>query len=177
MRTAAETKTVNHFLRNRGFSATDEPGALMQQMAFCVRDHDHFRSMLTACEPEQRSAMYRALAPNLNFEARPLDVYISEAGAVAEAKQLPTLGEGGKLLPFKTPTIESDEFIANEAIKREAAKHHLRVTCAKCTREETFSGIRKIDAIKKLRDAGWTYNEATGTGREICPKCPGGKAN
>lgn len=42
------------------------------------------------------------------------------------------------------------------------------VYCAKCTREQEFSGTSEGDAIRKAHRAGWTRDGE----RMICPKCP-----
>jgi hypothetical protein len=67
---------INRYLEMRGLGRLDDPG-LLSQFAFLVQDHDHLRSLLVACEPENRGAMYQALAPHLRFRAKALDVYIS----------------------------------------------------------------------------------------------------
>ncbi len=175
MRTGPETRAINHFLRNRGFAGLDEPGALMQQLGFCVADHDAFRSLLTRCEPVERRNMYEALKPHLRFEAKALDVYLAEAGAIAEAKQLPTTDDTGALTAFKRTDIESESYRLGKAIMDEIGKYKLVLTCKKCTRQEMFSGNRKIDAVATARGEGWTYDELNSTGFEICPTCPGAR--
>jgi hypothetical protein len=173
MRSAAERIQINRTLGRAGLATLDDPRGVVQQLAFLVTDHDQFRRLLTKCEPEHRREMYAALVPNLRFTAKPLDVYLSEAARDAEARQLPTLGEGGKLIPFRPAEVRSDEYLAQQAVESEMATHHLTLTCRKCTRQETFSGMRKADAVQAARLAGWTYDEMGGTGFEICPDCPG----
>jgi hypothetical protein len=120
--------------------------------------------------------MYDALEPNLRFKARTLDAYIIEAKQDAEARQLPTVGEDGQLHPYTPPQagLAPTELIeaAQEAAEAAVAKHHLTLVCAKCTREQTFSGPRKADAVFGAREAGWIYSEINGRAREICPDCP-----
>ena len=70
-----------------------------------VRDHEHFRQLLTAAQPETRRDMYEAMKPYLAFHAKPLDAYMSESGALAEAQQLPTVDADGMLHPFNVPEI------------------------------------------------------------------------
>lgn len=173
MRTAAERKSINNFLGNRGFAQLNEPAALVQQLAMNVRDHDHFMKTLSRCEPEFRYEMYEALVPHLNFKAKPLGEYILEAALLAERQQLPTLTEDGGFAAFKVREVVSDEYIAEKALAKHLAEHHLRLTCAKCTVVAEFHGERKVDAIYQARLAGWTYDEINGSGREICPACPG----
>ena len=90
----------------------------------------------------------------------------------AAARQLPVIGEGGKLMPFSVPEVRSDEAIAQAAVDDALHKQRIWVTCRKCTREEVFHGKTKYDAVMALRQAGWTYDEIKGDGREICPDCP-----
>lgn len=179
MRTPYQASAINRVLKHFGLAQLTEAAALFDQMAYAVRDHDDFRRLVDKCEPEQRAEMYRSLAPRLSFEAKPLDVYVAELAIEAERKQLPTVGSDGKFKEFRVQEVNSDEYIATRAVRAaieaEKAKHHLRLECVKCTREAYFDGARKVDAIFKARQAGWTYNEINGTGREICPKCPSGK--
>jgi hypothetical protein len=159
---------INRCLMSHGLGTLEEGAGLIAQLGYLVQDHDHFRQMLVACEPAERSSMYQALAPNLRFEAKPLDVYLSEAAEIAEARQWPIFDQAtDRLREFKTPEIG----IAQKALEQAIAKQHLTLTCAKCTRVEVFSGLRKADAVQTARQAGWTYDELGG-GREICPTCP-----
>lgn len=97
---------INHYLQMRGLGRLDDPG-LLSQFAFLVQDHDHLRSLLVACEPENRGAMYQALAPHLRFTARPLESYLIEAAADAERRQLPIITPDGKLEGYKAPEVKS----------------------------------------------------------------------
>ncbi len=166
-----ERKRINNFLGNRGFATLDDPSHMVQQMGFCVRDHDHFRSMLTACDGSERAEMYRALSPHLRFEAKPLDVYLSEAGDLAERKQLPIQSPDGTLAPFNPPVLESEEYLIEQILYRQLMEFHLTLKCRKCTKVEQFHGGRKADAIAEARNQGWAYEEINGDGREICPSC------
>ena len=159
----------------------------MSQLGFLVQDHEHSRSLLVRCEPENRSAMYDSLRPYLRFQAKPLDVYIAESAEKAARLDLPTIDEKGNVnfSPSLTPTIEqevaaiSQELdpaqkqvvdIAQKAVVDALAKWSLTVTCRKCTKAETFSGFRKADALQAARDAGWVY-DSWRDGSEICPDC------
>jgi hypothetical protein len=62
--------------------------------------------------------------------------------------------------------------VAQAAVNEMFVNHHLTVTCRKCTKTETFSGVRKADAVQAARDAGWVYDIFVGRGSEICPDCP-----
>lgn len=171
MRTATEKKRINNFLGNRGFATLDDPGPMVQQMGFCVRDHEHFRQMLTACDGLERANMYNALRPHLRFEAKPLDVYLSEAGDLAERKQLPIQTPEGKLVPYNAPVIESEEYLIEKMLYQKLMEFHLTLLCRKCTKVEQFHGGRKADAIQDARNAGWAYEEVDGKSGEICPEC------
>ncbi len=170
---------VNRLLASAGLGQLEDGAGLLSQLGYLVRDHEHFRQLLVACEPDQRVAMYEALRANLRFTPKALDVYMSEAGAIADARQWPLLDAAtGQLRPHKPVDIRSDEYIAQQAVVRSMAKETLTLTCAKCTKVEQFHGERKVDAIMAAREAGWTYDELNGKGREICPECPaGGRVN
>lgn len=172
MRSEQERRQINHFLGRAGLGQIEEAGPLVQQLAFMVRDEAHFRSLLTRCDPEQRRGMYEAMRPHLRFTPKPLDVYVAEAAQDAEIRQLPTIDAAGQLQPFRVGEVKSDEHIIRDAIAKSLAKHHLVLTCVKCTRQEEFAGVRKIDAISAARNEGWAYDELNGAGREICPNCP-----
>ena len=163
---------LNRILQSAGLSTLEDPEPLLAQLGFLVRDHEHLRSLLATCEPQERRNMYEALRPNLSFPAKPLDVYMAEVAMDAAARQLPVMGEGGKLLPFQVPEVRSDEAIAQAAVDEQLAKQRIWVCCRKCTREEVFHGNTKANALMALRNAGWTYDEIQGDGREICPDCP-----
>jgi hypothetical protein len=165
MQTSRDRAQINNSLGRHGLATLDDPRGMLQQLGFLVQDHAHLRRMLIKCEPSERHTMYESLRPHLSFEPKPLDVYISEGGADAAARQLPTIGPDGQLHGYSVPEIITG--IAEEAI----AKVHLTVTCKKCTRTVTFCGTRKADAVQKARFEGWTYNELNATGYEVCPSC------
>jgi hypothetical protein len=168
---------INHFLRSNGLAGLDEAGALMTQLAMFVRDHAHFRTLLNNCEPEHRRDMYEALAPNVRFEAKPLDVYLIESAQDAERRQLPTVGEDGHFKPFRVPeTLSSgDDAIATEAVAEALAKERLFMFCVACTREDVFRGITRQDAVADARKAGWRMAIKNGGPEpeqvEVCPAC------
>ena len=166
MQTSRDRLAINSTLGRHGLATLENPRGMIAQIGFLIQDHDHFRRMLTKCEPDQRRAMYESLRPHLSFTAKPLDVYISEAGANAEARQLPTIGPDGQLRPFSPTEVISE--IVEDAI----AKFHLEVTCRKCTKTAVFPGVRKVDAVQKARDAGWVCDQVGDTKYEICPDCP-----
>ena len=61
---------------------------------------------------------------------------------------------------------------AQEAVNAGCAKQFLTVHCRSCTREGTFYGETRADAIRNARLEGWVYYEHEGQAREICPECP-----
>ena len=184
MRTAEETSAINRMLQSHGLPALESDSGLMAALGFLVQDHEHLRSLLVRCEPENRSAMYSSLRPYLRFTPKALDVYIVESAERAANQDLPTFdAETGKInfSPSVTPTIDQEasaiapkdeeiKAIVQKVVVGTLAKHHLTVTCRKCTKAETFSGIRKADALQAARDDGWVYDSWKG-GSEICPDC------
>lgn len=174
--------TINRVLGRLGLSSLDSPSGLAAQFGSLIRDHDHFRSLLVTCEPEERRNMYEALAPNLRFKAKPLVDYMIEAKSQAEREQLPEWDHAdGTFKAFQVPDIRTiaseQDFEAdiNTIISADLAKHVLMLVCKKCTREEKFTGLNRAEAVQKARDAGWVYS-ALGEGIEICPKCPAFRA-
>jgi hypothetical protein len=189
MRTPSERTEICNFLGRRGLATLDDPRGMVQQIGFLVRDHDHFRSLLVRCEPEERRVMYESLKPHLRFGAKPLDVYIAEAQRDAEARQLPTVDEHGNFQPFKVGEIRTedadDETLENhveqkiedletaqKAVNEALAKKTLILVCAKCTKEESFPGAFRTDCWVAARRAGWHYQLTSEGGIEICPDCP-----
>lgn len=158
---------INHFLKSKGLSGLDQAGPLMAQLAMFVRDHHHFRSLLNTCEPENRRDMYEALSPNLRFKPKPLWEYMIEIYADAEARQLPTIGEGGKLEAFKVPEVAT----LNDRAAEVVCKEHLMLVCAKCTREAVFHGMTKDECVFQAREAGWKQRKRNGKREAGCPQC------
>ena len=161
---------INRYLGDRGLSTLDNPGALVQQLGYHVRDHDHFRQLLTQCEPAARTAMYDALSPHLRFTAKPLEDYMIAAKELAEREQLPQWdAKTQTFTTYKPPEIRTVEAAIAEAV----AKFRLELVCKKCTREAVFFGVSRPDCVKAARDAGWAYADPTieRVAFEICPLC------
>lgn len=176
-----DRQTINRYLRAHGLATLEDPQAMVPQLAFHIVDHEHFKRLINTTEPEYRREMYEALKPHLGFEPKPLDVYIAELGQQAETEQLPTVDRDGNFHAFRVSTVKSAsselEEVIVEILEEELSKFHLTLTCRSCTREETFHGGTRGDAIWKARRAGWTYGlDNTGRGREICPECPATKS-
>jgi hypothetical protein len=173
-------------LMSHGLGRLEDGTGLLSQLGFLVQDHEHFRSLLVRCEPENRSAMYNSLTPYLRFAAKPLDVYIAESKERAANQNLPTIDEKGNINFNSKPTPTIDQEVAAIApdldqdttaivqriVGDAVAKWTLEVTCRKCTKFATFTGIRKADAVDAARDAGWAY-DSWRDGSEICPDCLG----
>jgi len=176
-RSARQRREINQLLGAHGFGQLDDRG-LIPQLAYCVRDHDHFRDLLKVCDPLERKNMYESLRPYLRFQAKPLDVYIAEAGAEAERRQLPRWDSASQTFSeFKVPEVSTTlAEHAERAIHNqdcwEKTKHSLVLTCAKCTFTQEFFGETLVAAALEARKAGWVYDELEGKPREICPKCP-----
>jgi len=168
MPSSGERQAINRFLGSRGLATLEDPGAMAAHLGFLIEGHDQFRRALVKCEPGERRNMYEALRPHLGFEPKPLDVYIAEAGAEAEAQQLPTIDAEGKLHAYRTADLQTIERVMDECL----SEFTLTVTCRKCTKEAVFRGHSHRDVVFKLRSAGWTWDELRGDGIEICPDCP-----
>ena len=173
MRTTEETSAINRMLQSHGLGTLQDLAGLISQLGFMVRDHEHLRSLLVRCEPENRSAMYDSLKPYLRFTPKAMDVYIAESAERAANQDLPTIDSSGNINFSPAPTYEmTDTAAAQTAVNEVLAKHTLIVTCRKCTKWAAFTGDTKYDAIVNARLAGWVYYEMDGKPREICPDCP-----
>ena len=111
---------INRELQRLGFGKLSDP-KIFDQMAFLVRDHDHFRGMLMHEEPANRKQMYDCLAPRLRFKAKPLYDYEADSKRIAEEKQLPQYSpknlECRELVPYH---MKSEGFQEAEKVRREA---------------------------------------------------------
>ena len=174
MRTAEEKSAINRMLASHGLGKLEDGAGLLSQLGYMVQDHEHLRSLLVRCEPENRSAMHDSLKPYLRFTPKPLDVYISESAERAANQDLPSIDSTGNIHFSPAPTYEMapDVAAAQTAVNDVFAKHVLTVTCRSCTKQEQFTGDTKYDAIVNVRLAGWVYYEVDGQPREICPDCP-----
>lgn len=73
--TEPSNREVHEHLCRHGLGGLDDPN-LIHQMAFLIKDHNHFRSVILAVEPKDRRDAYEAMRPYLNFEPYPLDRYL-----------------------------------------------------------------------------------------------------
>ena len=180
-------KQVNHELKKLGFGGLDDP-AIVQQMAFCVQDHEHFRKVLLAVGTgEQRKIAYDVMRPHLRFEAKPLDWYIMRGQQEAEELQLPVQNGDGTFTAFKdyrpkqTPLEARAENALKDSVLRESAKGVLQLVCTKCTQQGIYYATDAIAAYAAAQRHGWVFQKLArkkeGGGIEtkeinICPKCP-----
>jgi hypothetical protein len=163
---------INRALSGLSLGTLADGGALVSMLASFVDGHDHFRQLLVKCKPEDRRDMYESMRPYLPFVPLHLDQYLSDAARIAAERQWPVQGEDGKLKPFKVGEVTSEEKIIADAIAQSLAEAHLTLRCRKCTKEATFHGLRKADAVFAARQDGWAYDEIAGEGFEVCPECP-----
>jgi hypothetical protein len=113
---------VNRELQRLGLGKLSDP-KLFDQMAFLVRDHDHFRGLLMHEEPSVRAQMYQCLGPRLRFKAKPLEDYEAESKRIAEEKQLPQyVPETLECREIRPYHMKSEEFKAEEQSRREAER-------------------------------------------------------
>jgi hypothetical protein len=147
----------------------------VQALAALVEDHQHFTELLRACEPTLRRDMYESMSPHLRFKARPLESYVIAAKEHAAAAELPTIDGTGNLQPYTMPTISTglgtmpQLEVEVELEEEEGPEVELFVQCSKCDREGMFWGERLVDAIEKLRHAGWAYDSVNQSA--ICWNC------
>src|SRR5215472_15284644 len=125
-----DKSAINRMLASHGLGRLEDGAGLMAQLGFLVQDHEHLRSLLARCEPENRSAMYDSLRPYLRFTPKPLDVYIAESAERAARQDLPTIDAAGNVNFRPTPTYKlGSDLVAAQVAENEAfAKHTLTVT-------------------------------------------------
>ncbi|HEX3941592.1 MAG TPA: hypothetical protein VHX11_08940 [Acidobacteriaceae bacterium] len=181
-------KQVNHEMKKLGFGGLDDP-QIIQQMAFCIQDHEHFRKVLLSVSTgEQRKVCYDVMRPHLRFEAKPLDWYIMRGKQEAEELQLPIQNADGTFTPFKDyhPRQSPLEAQAEKALKesgiRDQAKGALQLVCSKCTREGIYYALDAIAAYAAAQRHGWVFQKFARKNSEsgkietkevsICPRCP-----
>lgn len=58
--------------------------------------------------------------------------------------------------------------VAKDAI---GATTNAVMTCYRCTKQESFSGVDDSEIIKKAIDKGWRKAVEGGDGRLVCKKC------
>lgn len=150
---SAKAEQINRALKKRGFGGLEDPN-VVQHLAFCVRDHDHFRTVLMGVVPAERVNAYEAMRPHLRFQAKPLDVYVAEAADLAARKE------------YDSTAID---VLAEKAIaqSRHEKDGGLTVKCSKCTKVELFRAASVDQARKAAHTAGWRGDGK----RDYCPGC------
>lgn len=144
-------------------------------LASTIRDHAHLQRLVTETEPSMRQAFYDSVRPHLKFRAKPMDVYIADAKAMAEREQLPVLQPDGTLREFRPA---SDVATVEKAIAKSISDRNLKLVCSKCTKEETFYCVgdeTPVAVILKARKKGWVYGTIAQT--ETCPECMQARLN
>lgn len=189
MPVAQNHRQVNRELQRLGLGHLKDPN-LIANMAFLVRDHDHFRGILMHMPMPDRKEAYDCLAPKLRFKAKPLEDYEIESRRIAEEKQLPhydpaTLGatewkpqeietQEHRLSRFDEPAQSSLAKVAERAIstdlREQNATQQLRLTCRMCTYEQVFRVKRRSSAYKLARQDGWQVDKHTALCRSCKPK-------
>lgn len=179
-----DQRQVNRELQRLGLGHLKDPN-LIANMAFLVRDHDHFRGILMHMPMPDRKEAYECLAPKLRFKAKSLEDYEIESRTLAEIKQLPQ---------YDPKTLEAKEWkpqefhtqialevtpnaltaIAERAIStdlREAtANQQLTLVCRQCTFEQSWRVKRRSSAYKLARQDGWEVDKHTALCRLCKPK-------
>jgi hypothetical protein len=150
---------INRVLKAWGLGSIDEPGTLAQ-MAYLVDGHQHFMTLLRACEPRFRRDMYESMRPHLRFTPKALEDYVVTAKEDAAARELPVLDTAGNLRPYTMPSVSLTDPVEIE----------LWVQCYRCQREAWFYGYREADAIHAMRTfGGWAFDEIGLN--HMCPEC------
>jgi hypothetical protein len=54
MQTAQKKSAINRMLQSHGLATLESGSGLIAQLGFLVQDHEHLRSLLVRCEPENR---------------------------------------------------------------------------------------------------------------------------
>jgi len=147
---------LDHELKRKGFGGLDDP-RLIQQIAFCVRDHVHLRQILVTVVPEKRTQAYEAMRPYLRFEAKPLDVYIAEAADLAARKEQ----DQTKI------DVIAEKAIARAEREWQSNGKRLILVCVKCTRQEDFPASERFIAAGDAYREGWRKDD----GKVYCKTC------
>src|SRR5882724_3285499 len=138
----AAQQQIDRALKRKGFGGLADP-RLVQQLAFCVRDHDHLRTILAGTKPEERTKAFEQMRPYLRFAAKPLDVYLAEAADLAARRE------------YDQTAID---ILAEKAIaqsQHEKVGGGLTLVCTKCTKTEIFRAAEKKEAERAAHRAGW----------------------
>src|ERR1035438_2162117 len=166
---------VNRELQRLGLGHLKDPN-LIANMAFLVRDHDHFRGILMHMPNPDRKEAYDCLAPKLRFKAKSLEDYEIESRRLAEEKQLPHYDPKTlEAKEWKPQEIETAEHklaeVAEEAINRDLREGQATIqntlVCHKCTKMQQFRMKHRSSLFKIVAEAGWFIDNL----KAFCPDC------
>jgi hypothetical protein len=176
-----DKKQVNRELQRLGLGHLNDP-ALIAQIAFLVRDHDHFRGILMHMPMPDRKEAYECLAPKLRFRAKSLEDYEIESRTLAEMKQLPQYDpktlEAKEWRPQEFKTSRFDDL--PPCTQRVCQKCQNRVPVCDCSCHAThpYEEIKVSESTKKLttlaeRAISTELREATANQRLtlVCRQC------
>ena len=160
-----ERQKVNDTLKRCGFGGLEDP-TILDQLAFVIHGHDHFRGILMSVTEQERHIAYQALAPRVRFKAKPLEEYERETKLKAEREQW-DIYDG---TPFPKPFKPASDLasMAEKAIQDSEAKGTLTLVCKRCTREQVYPAKNKEDGWHDAQLDGWRQTKFEET---ICPSC------
>lgn len=160
----SDQKKIDRALKTRGLGGLDDPN-LMKQLAFLVRNHEHYSKLLVHLDPVKRKECYDATSPYLRFKPKPLEDYV-RAGAERFER------ESQKHAYITQSEID---IMAQDAIRKQQAidqnKGLLKIYCETCPREEGFIGTTAKDAYAAARLDGWRKVIKLQRDYFLCPQC------
>ena len=124
--------------------------------------HMFLRDLLAECEAKNRSEMYAAIVPYLNFTAHPLSHYenlITQRVSRLATRGLEVTGEAPN-------PIEVGGKKYRDAMPGESAIAMVTLHCQRCWKKKRFVSDTPAGAMIMARKAGWQR-----FGKETCPKC------
>ena len=167
-----DKSAINRMLAMYGLPKLESGRGLLAALGSMVEDHNHLRSLLVRCEPENRAEMYNSLRPYLEFMPWPMDDYIAQAKARAEGRQLPELMPNGDFkFPVENPTPASIK-AAHESIQALLQPVAMLLTCEICGQNDAVEGRNRADAVAEACRMGWVCYVHEEKYRMICPECP-----
>lgn len=101
-----ERQKVNTELKKLGLGGLKDRN-LLTNIAFFIRNHEQFRGMLMSVTEDKRHEAYQALAPRLNFPAKPLETYEMEIKEKAEREKWAVWDGSPYPKEFKVPEINT----------------------------------------------------------------------
>jgi hypothetical protein len=172
-RSKQERQKLNQAMAKQGLATLDDPRGFLNQTAFIIQNHVMFRRLLTTVEPQHRQECYDALSAKLSFKPKPLDVYLAEAGEIAEREQWDIIDS--RTGEIKSAAAAHIDTLAQQAIrqnkKAEQAKGSLELVCKRCTVAAYFLAMKREQAYEEAQSDGWTFEIAGEEEKAICPKC------